>query len=130
MNGAPRRRAAVLVVLAAAFWWHALMPAVILIGFVLWAVLHTRFQEGRREAFMRFRARVWPPPTLVLVALIVAGTAVYGLSNDSIEAKVMPIALNALALAMLLVPRRRPVEVQVPSEASTLDTLATRGGRA
>lgn len=120
---AARRRTAVLVILGAVFWWHAWMPAVIVVAFVVWAALHTRYQGTRREGFMRFRARVWPPATLVLVALIVAGTAVYGLSNDSIEAKVMPIALNALALAMLLVPRQRAVVVM-------LDELATKGGRA
>src|SRR2546426_9630275 len=64
-----RRHAAVLVMLAAALWWHAWMPAVILVAFVVWAALHTRYHGARREAFMRARARVWPPAALVLVAL-------------------------------------------------------------
>jgi hypothetical protein len=127
---AARRRAAVLVMLAAALWWHAWMPALILVAFVAWAVLHTRFQGARREGFMRLRQRVWPPATVVLVALIVAGTAVYGSSSDSIEARVLPIALNAVALLILVVGRIRAVAARVPSAASTLDDLATRGGRA
>jgi hypothetical protein len=122
-----RRRAAVLVILAAALWWHAWMPALLLVAFVLWAVLHTRFEGDRRAGFMRFRARAWPPATLILIALIVAGTAVYGLSREPIEAKVLPIALSAIALAMLVVPRKRAVAVHAASEAWTLDEFAPRG---
>ncbi len=97
-----RHRAAVLVVLAAALWWHAWMPAVMLGAFLLWVALHRRYQGARRDAFMRARARLWPPAALVIVAVIVAGIAVYGLSPGVIEARVMPIALNAAALVMLV----------------------------
>lgn len=95
-----------LVILAAALWWHAWMPAVILVAFVLWAVLHTRFQGTRRAAVMRLRQRVWPPTPFVLVALIVAATAVYGLSSEPILAKVLPIALNVLAAVMVVFATR------------------------
>ena len=125
-----RRHAAVLVMLAAALWWHAWMPAVILVAFVVWAALHTRYHGARREAFMRARARVWPPAALVLVALIVAGIAVYGLSTDAIEAKVMPIALNAVALSILVVAWTQAVAVRAPFEPNPVDDLATKGGRA
>jgi hypothetical protein len=97
------RRAAVLVILAAVLWWHEWMPALIVVAFVVWAVLHTRYQGARREAFMRLRRRVWPPAPVVLVALIVAGTAVYWLSSGAIEAKVLPIALNVLAAVAVVV---------------------------
>lgn len=97
------RRAAVLVILAAVLWWHEWMPALIVVAFVVWAVLHTRYQGARREAFLRLRRRVWPPAPVVLVALIVAGTAVYWLSSGAIEAKVLPIALNVLAAVAVVV---------------------------
>ena len=113
-----RSSAAVLVILAAALWWHAWMPGAILVAFVLWAALHTRYQGARRQAFMRARARIWPPAALVLVALIVAGIAAYGLATDVIEAKVLPIALNAVALSILVVAWIRgvaPVAIDHPA---------------
>jgi hypothetical protein len=79
---------------------------------------------------MRLRQRVWPPATVVLVALIVAGVAVYGLSSDSIEAKILPIALNGVALSILVVGRTGAVAARIPSKAGGLDDLATRGGSA
>jgi hypothetical protein len=108
MKPEPRaaRRAATFVILAAALWWHAWMPVLILVGFVAWAFLHTRFQGVRREGFMRLRRRLWPPSPLVLVAVIVAGTAVYVLSTDSLEAKLMPIALNIVAAVTVLFGNR------------------------
>jgi hypothetical protein len=97
------------VLLAAAFWWHAWMPGVILVAFLAWAVLHRRYQGARREGFMRFRQRIWPPAPMVLAALIVAGTALYAMSSASSEAKALPIALNALAAIMLVVAAWRRV---------------------
>lgn len=99
---AAARLAGVLVILAAAFWWHAWMPAVAVVAFVAWALLHRRYQGARRESFMRFRRRVWPPAPLVLVVLIVAGTAVYVTSTGPVEAKVLPIALNVLAVGAVV----------------------------
>ena len=105
-----RSRAAVLALLAAALWWHAWMPGLILVAFLLWAVLHTRYQGTRREAFLRFRARVWPPAPLVIIAVIVGGSLVYGLSAASIEARVLPIALNGAALAVLVLTSTRAMK--------------------
>jgi hypothetical protein len=126
----PRRHAAALVLLAAALWWHAWMPAVIVVAFVGWAVLHARYQGARRDAFMRARARVWPPDVLVLVALIVAGITLYTVSTAAIEARVMPIALNAVALSILVVARIQAVSVRAPFEPKPVDDLATKGRRA
>jgi len=112
-----RRRAVVLMSLAAALWWHEWMPALLVVAFVAWVVLHKRFEDERGEGPLRVWRRVWPPATLVLVALIVAGVAVYGVSNRPIEAKVLPIALNAVALAILVVGRTRAVAVRVPTLA-------------
>ena len=103
-----RRVAAVLVILAAALWWHHWMPAVIVVAFVIWAVVHTRYQDHRRAAFMRLRGRLWPPAPVALAALIVAGSTLYWMSSASIGSKAMPIALNVLAVAaMLLATWRR-----------------------
>ena len=126
----PRRQAAVLVILAAALWWHAWMPGVILVAFVLWAALHTRYQGARRDAFMRARARVWPPAALVLIALIVAGIVLYSLSTASIEAKLMPIALNAAAMSILVVAWTQAVAARDPFEPNPVNDFATKGGRA
>ena len=106
---AAAHRAGVLVILAAAFWWHAWMPAVAVVAFVAWALLHRRYQGTRREAFMRFRRRIWPPARLALVALIVAGTTVYVTSSLSLEARVLPIALNVAAAAMIVLGSWRQV---------------------
>jgi hypothetical protein len=111
----------VLVILAAALWWHALMPGLILLAFIVWAVLHRRYQGARRERFMRARQRVWPPPPLALAALILAGTMLYGMSSVPIEVKVLPITLNVLAAGMLVtaawqrVARSRAVEAPGPA---------------
>ena len=112
MKAEPRaaaHRAAVLVIVAAAFWWHEWMPAVAVAVFVGWALLHRRYQGARRDGFMRFRGRVWPPAPLILVALIVAGTAVYVTSTISVEAKALPIALNVLAAGMIVLDGWRRV---------------------
>ena len=99
-----QRRAGVFVILAAALWWHFWMPGLILVAFIAWALLHTRYQGAGRERFMRFRRRIWPAPPLALAAIIVAGATVYVMSTASIEAKALPIALNVLAAGTLVVP--------------------------
>jgi hypothetical protein len=104
---AARRHAGVLVVFAAALWWHEWMPAVLVVAFVAWALLHRRFQGSRRDAFMRVRSHVWPLPTLVLVGLIVAGTAAYGLSRFPMDARILPIVLNVVALGLLVLGWQR-----------------------
>jgi len=96
------------------------VPALIVVAFLGWVVLHRRFQGPGRAAFMRFRARVWPPATLVLVALTLAGPAMYVLSQASIEAKVLPIALNAAALAVLVAGWTLPAAVPVRSATTAV----------
>ena len=88
--------------LAAAFWWHAWMPAVAVLAFVGWALIHRRYQDERREAFMGFRRRIWPAPRLVLIALIIASTALYFTATVAIEARVLPIALNLVAMGLIV----------------------------
>jgi hypothetical protein len=116
-----RRRAGVLVILAAALWWHTLIPGLVFVGFIGWAMLHRRYQGPRREGFMRVRQRVWPPAPLVLAALIVAGTMLYGMSSVPIEVKVLPITLNVLAAGLLVtaawtrLPRSSAAELPGPA---------------
>ena len=109
-----RRRAGVFVILAAALWWHALVPGLILVAFIVWAVLHTRYQGARRDRFMRFRQRLWPPALLTVIALIVAGTTLYGMSSVPLEVKVLPIALNVLAAGTLVLDAVRPLSWSSP----------------
>jgi hypothetical protein len=95
---AARRCAAVLVILAAVLWWHRWAPLLIVVAFVVWVVLHRRLESERGEGLQRAWRRVWPPATLVLVVLIVGGTALYSVSSHAIETKIMPIVLNMFAV--------------------------------
>ena len=105
MKAEPRaaaHRAAVLVILAAAFWWHEWMPAAAVVAFVVWALLHRRYQGIRREGFMRLRRRLWPPAPLVLAVLIVGSLVMYVTSTLALEVRVLPIALNVLAAGLIV----------------------------
>ena len=75
----------------------ALMVAV----FVLWMILHKRLEGDLGQSFLCLRRRVWPPRALVLVPLFLAGILAYWVADVPIPAKVMPVALNLLALSML-----------------------------
>ena len=101
--------AGILVILAAVFWWHAWMPAVAVLAFLGWVLVHRRYQGARREAFMSFRRRIWPAPRLVLIALIIASTAVYLTATVAIEARVLPIALNLVAMGLIVLGSWRRV---------------------
>ena len=106
---AARRRAAVFVIFAAALWWLEWMPALLVLALVTWVVVHKRFEGESGEALGRVRQRLWPPASIVLIALIVAGTAVYYASNRALVAKMLPIALNVFALVTLILGIRWPV---------------------
>jgi hypothetical protein len=45
--------------------------------------------------------RVWPPGTAALILLVAGGTVVYWASGEPITPKVLPIALNMLALSII-----------------------------
>ena len=106
---AARRRAAVFVIFAAVLWWLEWMPAFLVLAFVAWLIVHKRFEGEYGDDLRRARQRLWPPTSVVLIALIVAGTAVYGMSNRTLEAKMLPIALNVVALFTLVLGIRWPV---------------------
>ena len=107
---AARRRAALFVIFAAALWWLEWMPALLVLAFVAWLIVHKRFEAAYGDDLRRARQRFWPPASIVLIALIVAGTAVYYASNRALDAKMLPIALNVFALVTLILGIRWPVE--------------------
>ena len=115
---AVRRFAAVLVILAAVLWWHRWMPAVVVLAFVVWVVFHKWLESeagaGRQGAWRG----AWPPASLVLLVVTVAGTALYSGSNAAIEAKILPIAFNALAGLMVVAGICMPLSASPPKPLS------------
>jgi hypothetical protein len=103
MNGEPHQRgAAILFIVTSVVWLHQWLPVLVPAAFVLWVLLHQRLEGDLGEGLLRRWRRVWPPRALVLVPLLLAGTLVYWVADVPIRTKVMPIALNLLALSMLL----------------------------
>ena len=98
---AARRYAAVFVMLAAVLWWHRWTPALIVVAFVVWVIFHKGLENERGAGRQHAWRRAWPPATLVLVALIAGGTAWYSGSSHAMEAKILPVTLNALAGLMV-----------------------------
>jgi hypothetical protein len=109
----------VLVILAAALWWHRWVPALIVVAFVAWVSLHTWLEAEGGARGRRAWRHVWPPATIVLVVLIAAGTALYCASSHPVEAKIMPVALNALAGLILV--------AGICTQLSARDRTAERG---
>jgi hypothetical protein len=97
-----RRSAAVLFIVTAVIWLHEWVPALFVAAFVLWVIVHHRLEGNLGEVLLRRWRRAWPPKTLVLVPLLLAGTLVYWLSNVPTTAKVLPITLNVIALSLVV----------------------------
>jgi hypothetical protein len=93
---------AVLLILASSLWWAEWVPAVFVAAFLLWVILHKRLEGEPGEILRRRWQRVWPPATLVLIPLLLAGTFLFWVSARPLEAKVVPVALNLFALSMIL----------------------------
>jgi hypothetical protein len=105
VNSAGRRhRAAVLLIVASVLWWHRWIPALLVAGFALWVILHRRLEGDLGEVLGRVWRRAWPPRTAVLVLVLLGGTLAYWVSDEPITPKVLPIALNMLALSMAWMP--------------------------
>jgi len=103
VNGAQRRHcAAVLLIIASVLWWHRWVPALLLAGIVSWAILHRRLEGNLGRILGRLWRRAWPPRTIALVPLLSGGTLAYWVSDEPITPKVLPIALNIVALSILL----------------------------
>jgi len=96
-----RQRAAVLLIVAAVLWWHRWIPALLVAGFAAWVILHRRLEGDLGEALGRVWRRAWPPRNAVLVLLLSTGTLAYWFSDEPITPKVLPIALNMLALWLI-----------------------------
>lgn len=99
---AGRRAAGVLLVFAWMFWLHHWVPALLLVTFVAWVILHNRLEAGLGEALDRRWRRVWPLHPVVLIALLGASTLTFVLHDGPVTAKILPVGLNVLALSMAL----------------------------
>jgi hypothetical protein len=103
MRGGPRERgASILFVVASVVWLHQWVPALIVTVFALWVLLHKRLEGDLGKDVLRRWRRAWPPRSLVLVPLLLAGTLGYWVANVPVTTKVVPVTLNLLALSMLL----------------------------
>ena len=123
-NNRQRHRAAgVLLVLAWVLWFHYWAPALLVVTFVVWAILHKRLEAGLGDVLLRQWRRVWPPGPLVLIALLLASTLAFVLQDAPAKAKILPVGLDVLALSMILHRLIRPQEGRRDREAEA------RGGR-
>ncbi|MBI2203906.1 MAG: hypothetical protein HYU41_08660 [Candidatus Rokubacteria bacterium] len=103
MSGLERRRAAgVLLIVTSVIWLHEWMPALFVAAFVVWAVVHHRLEGEFGDGLLRWWRRVWPPPAVVLVPLLLAGTLGYSLSTVSTRGKILPVTLNVIALSLVV----------------------------
>ena len=108
MNGeGGRRAAAVFLILAWVLWLHAWVPALLVAGLVSWVFVHKRLEGDLGKALVRVWRRVWPPGAPVLVPLVFASALVFWISDASITAKVLPVALCILGFSTLLLGTSR-----------------------
>jgi hypothetical protein len=98
----PRGAAGVLLVFAWAFWLHRWVPVLLVIGFVVWLIVHHRLEAGLGTVLQRRWQRAWPPGPVVLIALLLASAVAFVLPGAPPMAKIVPVGLDVLALSMLL----------------------------
>jgi hypothetical protein len=96
------RAAGVLLVVAWVLWFHRWVPAMLVVTFGVWVILHHRLEGGLGEVLRRRWRRAWPPAPWVLIALLVASALAFGLPDAPRKAKIMPLGLDVFALSMLL----------------------------
>jgi hypothetical protein len=102
MTGVRRRRhAGVLLLVTAVLWLHQWLPVLLVAGWVAWLILHKRIEGGLGKTVVRLWRRAWPPPALVLIPLLAANALAYWVYAP-FTAKLLPVALNVLALSILL----------------------------
>jgi hypothetical protein len=89
-------------VLAWVFWFHRWTPALLVVAFVVWAILHARLEAGLGDVFRRQWRRAWPPGPVVLLALLAASTLAFVLADAPPEARVLPAGLDVLAVSIIL----------------------------
>jgi len=95
----------VLLAFAWAFWLHRWVPALLVVGFVAWVILHHRLEAGLGEMLQRRWRRVWPPGPVVSIALLLASALAFVLPVAPATAKILPVGLDVLALSMILFGR-------------------------
>ena len=95
------RRAAVLVILAAALSWHIWVPALIVVVFLAWVLVHRWFEGPHGDRLASRWHRMWPPPAALTAAVALVGAVAYAASTASLEVKTLPIALNVLAIGVI-----------------------------
>jgi hypothetical protein len=91
----------VLLILTVVLWFHAWFPALLVVAFVIWVLLHKRLEGDLGRALLPLWRHVWPPAPLVLVALLVAATTAYWVSDQPVLRKVMPLTLTLFAPSRL-----------------------------
>lgn len=103
-NDDQRRRhsAAVLLIITSVIWLHEWFPILFVATFVLWAIVHNRLEGNLGNVLLRWWHRAWPPKTLALVPLLLAGTLVYWLSDVPTRVKILPVTLNVIALSTVV----------------------------
>ena len=87
------KTAGVFFVLAWVFWFHRWVPALLVVAFVVWMAFGDTLHRRWRHA--------WPPRPLLLTALLIASALVFALYDAPLKAKLLPIALNVLALSVI-----------------------------
>jgi hypothetical protein len=95
-----RRAAGALLGLAWVFWLHRWTPAMLVVTFVIWAILHQRLEAGLGDGLLRRWRGAWRGPVL-LIALLAASTLVFVLGDAPVTAKIVPVGLDVLALSMM-----------------------------
>ena len=98
-----RQTAGVLLVLAWVFWFHRWVPALLVVTFAVWVILHNRLEAGLGEVLHRRWRRAWPPGPVILSALLLASTLAFVLHDAPGTVKILPVGLNVLALSVILV---------------------------
>ena len=97
-----QRVAAGLLVFAWVLWLHRWMPAVLVVTFVAWVILHHRLEAGLGEVLHRQWRRAWPPGPLALIALLFASMLAFLLQDAPAKARFLPVGLDLLALSLIL----------------------------
>jgi hypothetical protein len=98
---AARRRAGVLLIITSVLWLYQWLPALAVVAFFVWLLLHDRLEADLGARLRRGWGRVWPPAIIVLVPLLVVGIIAYWMSGLPIDRTILPIGLNVLALVMI-----------------------------
>ncbi len=96
-----RRTAGTLLLITSVLWLHEWLPVLLVAAFVAWLVLHERLEGALGDALVRYWRRAWPPTTFYLIAGLLASTLAYWV-HVPVQARLLPVGLNALALVLLL----------------------------